>query len=409
MPNKYFVNGGINNNWGDASNWSLTPGGPGGAGQPAATDDAFFDGSSPNCTVNVPVSPIVREAKSLTFTGYTNTFTIAATTLSVFGNVTLSPTTNLAGTGTMRIRSSATITSYTSFIKPMPFALSLAGPITVTFSDDLYITGSFLPHSGFGGTTTLIGNNVYASAAVSTTNNGNIVGGTTNLRMQAGSTLTSTAVGLYNIPIFFEGGLGTITITANPNTLYFGNGAVLTWVSGTVNTSNANNILLTNGCVLNTPSSGMTWKNISFLQNQSPTITLNAPITITNFLTYSLGTNVTFIGTSGWTANTFRILTTGSQIHTLKAGVTYTVTNDFTSNASLNNLNDTLRSSTPGTKAIFTLNPGATQSVAFTNATDIDSSQGQIIYSVNGTITNTDNWNVLSPSTIGTNTFIFIR
>jgi len=38
---------------------------------------------------------------------------------------------------------------------------------------------------------------------------------------------------------------------------------------------------------------------------------------------------------------------------------------------------------------------GAAQNVGYTNATDIDSSLGQTVYSFNGSLSNTLNWNTL--------------
>src|SRR6185436_18909683 len=107
MANRFFVNGGVNNNWGTTGNWSTTSGGAGGSSVPSSTDDVFLDGNSPNCTVNTST----RSCKSLTCTGYTNTLTLAAQ-LDIFGNCTLvSGMTFTHGSQLVRIRGTCTLTS----------------------------------------------------------------------------------------------------------------------------------------------------------------------------------------------------------------------------------------------------------------------------------------------------------
>lgn len=69
MAARFFVNGGVDNNWGSTSNWSTTSGGAGGSSVPTTADDVTFDASSPNCTVNASN----RVCKTINFTNYTNT------------------------------------------------------------------------------------------------------------------------------------------------------------------------------------------------------------------------------------------------------------------------------------------------------------------------------------------------
>ena len=66
-------------------------------------------------------------------------------------------------------------------------------------------------------------------------------------------------------------------------------------------------------------------------------------------------------------------------------------------------------SSTGGVKAILTLSTSGTQNVMYTNATDIDSSLGQTIYSFNGTLTDSINWQVLNASLIGSGVSTFVN
>jgi hypothetical protein len=106
MADRYFVNGGVDNNWGSTSNWSATSGGAGGSSIPTAGDAVFFDTNSPNCTVNASN----RVALSLNFTGYSNTITMTFA-ITVSGNVTLSANMGISGTGALTINGSSTLTS----------------------------------------------------------------------------------------------------------------------------------------------------------------------------------------------------------------------------------------------------------------------------------------------------------
>lgn len=67
---RYWVNGGITNNWTDATNWSETLNGPGGASVPAG-DNVFFGGNGWDCNFN----PQITIQKNITFLpDYTGTF-----------------------------------------------------------------------------------------------------------------------------------------------------------------------------------------------------------------------------------------------------------------------------------------------------------------------------------------------
>ena len=67
---RYWINGGVNNNWGSASNWSASSGGTGGSPVPTSSDDVNFDDSG-NVHCNVATS--ARSCRMLTITlGYTS-------------------------------------------------------------------------------------------------------------------------------------------------------------------------------------------------------------------------------------------------------------------------------------------------------------------------------------------------
>lgn len=182
---------------------------------------------------------------------------------------------------------------------------------------------------------------------------------------------------------------GTTTVSGSVN--FGASGKTLTYTAGTVVTTGST---LSNGvtCILNT--SGIVWNN--FTTSVQGTITNNSLLTVSGTISYtSTGVGVTFAGTAGWTCGAFTCTVAGLS-HTFTVGNTYTITSAFTITAATNASRITLRSSSAGTKAIFILNPGATQNVGFVNATDINSNAGQTIYSFNGVITTTFNWSTLN-------------
>ena len=86
MALRYFVNGGLNNNWGQTgaqSNWSLTSGGAGGQTVPTAADDVIFDASSPNCNLDVAGTCLSFNATSYG----AKTWALGTNNISVAGGV----------------------------------------------------------------------------------------------------------------------------------------------------------------------------------------------------------------------------------------------------------------------------------------------------------------------------------
>lgn len=163
----------------------------------------------------------------------------------------------------------------------------------------------------------------------------------------------------------------------------------LTYIAGTVDaTTNSSNLIIGASATLNT--NGITWNNITL--SGSVTITNNSLLTINGTLNFGTSSQ-TFTGTHGWNTNNLITQTlVSSRTHTLKSGLTYTINNSFISIGNTNTIRTTFRSSVAASQAILTLNAGATQSLQFVNATDIDSSLGQQIYSYKGVLSNATNW-----------------
>ena len=107
-----------------------------------------------------------------------------------------------------------------------------------------------------------------------------------------------------------------------------------------------------------------------------------------------VGLATLFTGTEGWTTTNFSCKTAGAT-HSFTSNNTYYIATSFNSTVASNTSRVSFVSSSPGTKAIFTLSNGGLQNVGYTNATDIDSNAGQTIFSFNGVITDTFNWNQL--------------
>ena len=91
------------------------------------------------------------------------------------------------------------------------------------------------------------------------------------------------------------------------------------------------------------------------------------------------------------------ILGIGSYGISIPSGGTVNIGNSFTTLAGISTAVAHI-SITGGTAAKLNLLPGATQSLEFVNATNIDSSGGQKILTYKGVLSNTSNWGVINPN-----------
>ena len=399
MANRYFISGGTGN-YNSTTNWSDTSGGAGGFSVPSASDDVYLDAASGANTLTINVSSV---AKSITCTGFIGTLA-GSSTFVISGNVTLASSMSITYSGIMTINANSTFTSNTKIITwHLRFQSN-----TVTLADDLYFNGNQLTLSVASSTATINGNNIYVQGGIITcASNASVVAGTSVVRIVGTVSLNATVSNTYSIPIVFDSGANTVTINCSgSNILRLGNNGSITYTSGFVNTSNANNVFLTTSTSNYTfDTNGMTWKNIT-LESGTKTVTLNSLLRLSGDLVYNSGTIITFAGSAGWETSNFYILTSNNISHTLVSGLEYKVNTYFESIATTSSLKDSLISSIPGSKAIFTLAYGATQNVGFTNAVDIDSSRGQTIWSYNGTITTTNNWQAFT-SNFNSRKYIF--
>lgn len=198
---------------------------------------------------------------------------------------------------------------------------------------------------------------------------GGNINGTTIITLDGtGTILASHTTGRINSPLVFDT-LGTITTTGNINI------ANLTYNQGTLLHINS---------------------NIGILG----TITSNA--VGLHFQTLTIQGTSTFSGIGGFVVHTL-ISATGT--HTYQSGATYTI-------LSLLQLLGTaaspivMCSSTLGSRSNFILVHGATQTVAYVNPKDIDSTGGDRVWDWQGVLDNTVNWNVLTAPAKKARTFV---
>ncbi len=147
----YWVGNGVDNLWGNPSNWSISSGGAGGAGIPSDADNVIFDNLSLNdCDVDVDFS-----IDNFTIDGYAGTIKfLMPSTMTVNGAFSMNSGTfdgegNVGGTGVsaidLEVFGAFSITSSANFITPSGF-LTLRGSIASggTFTSNIGTTTIFM-------------------------------------------------------------------------------------------------------------------------------------------------------------------------------------------------------------------------------------------------------------------------
>lgn len=418
MPNRYFINGGVNSNTSNTGNWSLTSGGTGGATVPGTADSAFFDANSPNATVDVALN-----CHDFIFTGYVNTITLT-TGLTITGDgvlgtihyITFSSTMSFSGSGNLTISGTSGEDFYNR--------------IDVTSNTKVFPNQLIFLNSGTNPSFNLQDDMTVGSVLVSTAGIAslNLNSGTGKLRNNGSLTISSTltAVALSGGEVVMQG-TGTISNTVISGTFYLISSSITINTAGTITFSGVNGftgggtITYTAGTVVTTGSNvkfynntlntnGITWNDILFQGN----ITLTSNCTINGILSI---TTVTISGTGQTIANIVNItgnptfassggflitnlnLNSGAVTTNLKEGVEHKVTGVFNANFGTNAARVTVKSSHATTKSIFTLS-GTQGNNVYVDATRLDSSLGVTLYTF-GTITDSINWNLYTiPVTI---------
>lgn len=367
-----------------------------------------FNGADVYCNGSVAVAAAGTRILGTTdfFFSGTGTWSGAqafACNITVTGTYTLSGTTNITGNCIFTCTSGTLITTGSTFgvsnittanvvINTNQTLNNLSSQTaTITLSQAIVLLGtlSYLNNA----TITINGFDITIGGSLSLLTS-TLAVGTTNLILNGTGVWSGSGVVRNNLT-FNTSGIITISGAVGYNT------GTITYTSGTIVTTGST-VNIAASTTLNTD--GIIWNNITI--SATSTITNNSLLTVNNNLTYAAGSIITFAGTFGWIATNFFILTSNNISHVLAAGKTYTVTTYFESIATTSSLKDSLISSIPGTKAIFTLDYGATQNVGYTNATDIDSSRGQTIWTFNGVVTTTFNWNAFTSSSGNQKTYI---
>lgn len=277
MATKYFINGGVNNNYTDNTNWSTTSGGANDTTAPTISDDVRLDGASPNCVLNA-------SGNALTFvcTGYTNTLSGSAN-LNVAGNVTFGAGMTITVTGTLTISASATITSNAvTWSGNMDFSTTTP---TYTITGDLTITGTFSQTSGSN--ITFNGSDIICNGSVSVHLTSTRITGTTDFIFAGTGTWSGGQSFACNVTITGTYTLsGTVSITGT--CVFTCTTGTLTVTGSTFNVSNNT----TANVVINT---NQTLNNLSF---NTSTCTLSQAIILLGTLTYINNATITINGFS---------------------------------------------------------------------------------------------------------------
>lgn len=362
--------------------------------------------------------------------GFSTTATIGGTTvLEISGNATQTITGTYMALPTVINKSggSLTIGSWTFYGSSLDY---IAGTVNITSGTTL----QFLVAAGSSqviNTTSAItwqnvtmGANVGGSGTLTFTSAFNIAG-----------TWTSFSTGIFNINgCSFISTIPTMNIPATSGAITYSLDAPIT-VSGTLTVTGTNggslsgtSTIYLQGNLALSGSGGIAGAGTLEMNGTSKTITSTAGATLScNFTINSSSITLNSGSTLRYSTRTFKLnfplLGTGTVAITgnatidgggnsveylwfLTAGITVTLSSGLVINSQFQSLAGTaasrvtLVSSSSGVQRKFTLlnNGVATQSVLYTNATDIDSGDGQTIWSFGTpTLTNTINWGELTP------------
>lgn len=156
---KYFIDGGVDNNWSTDSNWSTESGGSSNTVKPTSVDDVVLDANSPNSAVDVDF--IIKSI--LLDSDYTNELS-GSGNLTLLGNMTFNVS-NSSYAGTITISANSIINAF--YYYAIPIIIDGVG-INVSVGSDLFTNG---PVSLINGNFNDAGHNVSISRFLSGNNN----------------------------------------------------------------------------------------------------------------------------------------------------------------------------------------------------------------------------------------------
>lgn len=249
------------------------------------------------------------------------------------------------------------------------------GGVTRTFLSDM--TCNTLNVLGAASTTN--GSSIYFNNLSYQTTAGSIGLGTTTFVFAGTGIWSHSTTGRFNNNLIIDTGVSGVTTFTAAN--YITNGTV-THISGSVS-QGVYTLTLAGSATIDT--SGMTWGTL--LINGGVTTLLST--LKANRIQNNGFTTMTFVGAFGFEVNEFALTTPFNITVTLVNGVRYLVKQNLVTNTSGYTRLFTCASGA----ALLDLQYGATQNVANTSATRINSLGGQTIYTTSGTLTSTQNWN----------------
>ena len=382
--------------WITATNWSLGT-------VPTSVDGhtTTFDAASPACTLGGN-----RACYRLDMTNYTGTLTFGTFTLNVYNKSIIlgsGATLSMAG-GYLSSYANGIAVSITSNGCYVPY-LFLGGlnPHTITLLDDFNV-GKLEAHLTTNVLLTLNGNKILVYDDWNLGTGNRQLAGTTvieftgsNNCLWGGTSITGSAKN----PIIINKSGGTLTlreyITHSIGTI--------THTAGTVDTlTNNSNLIIQAQTTLNT--SGMTWNNVYFQGSNTYSLytfnsLFNARKIIVNLY------NVYFFGSAGFTVDDF-IINDIQNINKnlISSYINFYYQNVYTINNSISSYSNKLyprllQSSSATAKVTLIYNgTNANQEVINCDALRIDSSGGNKIWTLDGTITDSDNWGISNSSIV---------
>jgi hypothetical protein len=269
-------------------------------------------------------------------------------------------------------------------------------------------TGQFTYESTFlGNLTSSSANGQFLGAKIKVAGNlsvATLLSGTSTIEL-IGSTNTTMSAGQYQNNIIVNKSSGAIVTTAT---------GTITW--GTANrtlTMNSAVNFLTNSTTVTLSGTPLTINDTfgnSFVNINIPASTLNingGVMRITSNLTLT-GLGAIFAGAFGWDCNNLICSIAGTFNITLQELLTYRTRSAVSITGGLATAARPTITSSTSNLAIWTLDPGATQTLIYVNGTNIDSSAGQTVWTFGGIVSAaTKNWNVGTRP--GTSAYTFVN
>lgn len=309
-----------------------------------------------------------------TMTGAFNITTVTFTTTG--GAQTLVLTGNITASG-LWSETNATSFTWSGAFDISADSCTMSGTKTITLPRDVQITG------------------------LTTSSDANVINGAFNWKTGGLTTtgaLTGTATMLFNGTGTWTGAAGALSMNTTINTagtltlsgtlLFAASGTpTLTWTAGTVS-AGTSILSIASACTLAT--SGMTWANVTI--SAALTLTLNSLLSASGTLTLP-NAAVTFAGAGDFSVGTLTTATiSAARVYTFDTANNYTITSFLTVTGLVGGHVSFVGSAVAGTRANMILGGGASQSLLYVDATDIDSSAGQPIFSFGGSLVRTINW-----------------